>query len=134
VLASSIQVIAHEHGWEHWGNFPRERERLFKLITDTHASGIVIISGDRHSAEISAHNPGVGYTLVDVTSSSLNRPAKWHNELNRYRLGTKYVESNFGTIFIDWDVADPTIRLQVRGEEGNVVLQKRLRLSELEPK
>jgi alkaline phosphatase D len=134
ILASSIQVIAHEHGWEHWGNFPRERERLLKLIADCHAEGMVIISGDRHSAEISAQDPGVGYTLYDVTSSSLNQPLKWHNELNRYRLGMKYSEANFGTILIDWDGTDPTLRLQVRTEKGEVALQKRVRLSELKPK
>ncbi len=134
ILASSIQIIAHEHGWEHWGNFPRERERLFKLIADSHASGVVVISGDRHSAEISAHDPGMGYTLYDVTSSSLNQPLKWHNEVNRYRVGTKYIEANFGTLLIDWTDADPTIRLQVRTEKGEVALQKRVRLSELRAK
>jgi alkaline phosphatase D len=134
ILASSIQAIAHEHGWEHWGNFPRERERLFKLIADTHAQGVVIISGDRHSAEISKHDPGVGYALYDVTSSSLNQPSKWHNEINRYRIGTKYVEANFGAVLIDWEEADPTIRLQVRTEKGDVALQQRVRLSELRHK
>ncbi len=134
IIASSIQVIAHEHGWEHWGNFPRERERLFKLLADTRADGVVFISGDRHSAEISATDPGVGYALIDVTSSSLNQPLKWHNELNRYRLGMKYVEANFGTILVDWDAADPTVRLQVRTEKGDVALQKRVRLSEMRRK
>jgi alkaline phosphatase D len=134
ILASSIQVVAHEHGWEHWSNFPRERERLFKLLANSRASGVVVISGDRHSAEISAHDPGIGYALYDVTSSSLNQPLKWHNEVNRHRVGMKYVEANFGTILINWEEADPTLRLQVRTEKGEVALQKRVRLSELRAK
>ncbi len=131
ILASSIQVIAEDHGWEKWANIPRERERLFKLIADTGASGVVIISGDRHSAEISATDPGVGYALYDVTSSSLNRPSTWHNEINRHRLGLVYTPTNFGSIAIDWKQPDPVLRLQVRGETGEVVLQQRVKLNQL---
>ena len=32
ILASSIQVIANDHQFEKWGNFPHERERLLKNI------------------------------------------------------------------------------------------------------
>ena len=35
LLVSSIQVVAEDHGWEKWMNFPHERERLFRLIRDT---------------------------------------------------------------------------------------------------
>src|SRR3954462_2449672 len=37
ILASSIQVIAEEHGSEKWGNFPQERQRLFRTIKDAKA-------------------------------------------------------------------------------------------------
>jgi alkaline phosphatase D len=32
LVASSIQVVAEGHGWERWGNLPRERQRLYDLI------------------------------------------------------------------------------------------------------
>ena len=80
LIGSGIQVVADEHGSEKWGNFPNERQRLFKLIRDTKATGVVILSGDRHLAEI-ARLPGdsvlgVGYPLFDITSSSLNAQRK----------------------------------------------------------
>jgi len=134
VIASSIQVIADDHGWEKWGNFPHERKHLFDLIAQTGAKGVIFISGDRHSAEISAINSDDIYTLYDITSSSLNAPLKWRNELNRHRIGLKYFGPNFGVIMIGWEEENPTIRLQVRGEKGKVVLQKRIRLSELQRK
>lgn len=142
ILASSIQVIAEEHGSEKWGNFPRERERLFKTIKDAKAGGVIMISGDRHLAEISRQDAGVGYPLYDITSSSLNVPsgnftstgARWKNEVNRHRVGLEFFETNFGTITIDWSEADPLLRLQVRDENGKVVLQQRVRLSELAAK
>lgn len=145
VIASSFQVLADESGWEMWGNFPQERRRLFRTIRESRASGVVLISGDRHLAEITrlpaAHPDGIGYPLYDVTSSSLNTPSgnmtkagvRFGNELNSYRVGLTYFDVNFGTVLVDWTVADPVVRLQVRDEKGGVVLQSRFKLSELRP-
>ena len=144
IIGSGIQVIPDEHGSEHWGNFPRERRRLFALLRETKTKGVVFLSGDRHLAEISRlpaeHPSSVGYPLFDVTSSSLNAPsgnftkagARFANEINSYRVGLTYFEVNFGNIVIDWDQADPIVRLQVCDEKGGVVLQQRLKLSQLQ--
>ena len=145
IIASSFQVLADEHGWEMWGNFPHERRRLFQVIRDSRAEGVVFLSGDRHLAEIARlpadHLDGVGYPLYDVTSSSLNAPSgnltkagvRFSNELNSYRVGLTYFDVNFGTVLVDWSAADPVVRLQVRDEKGGVALQQRLRLSQLRP-
>lgn len=133
IVASSIQVVPDDHHWEKWGTMPLERQRLFEVIRKSGAGGIIFISGDRHSAEISAVDPGVGYPLIDVTSSSLNRPSSWHTEPNEHRIGTKYVAENFGAILIDWTASDPVIRCQVCDITGKVVLQHRVRLSKLQP-
>ena len=42
LVVSSIQVIADGHGKERWGNFPRERDRLYELIAETRASGVIL--------------------------------------------------------------------------------------------
>jgi len=143
IIGSGVQVVADEHGSEMWGNFPRERLRLLRLIRETKADGVVIISGDRHLSEISrlaADRPeGPGYPLFDVTSSSLNAPSgnftkagvRYANEINSYRVGLTYFDVNFGTIQIDWDQPDPVVRLQVRDEKGGVVMQQRQALSQL---
>lgn len=143
LIGSGVQVIADEHGSEMWGNFPRERERLFRLIRDTKAQGVVILSGDRHLAEIARlpvdHPLGIGYPLYDVTSSSLNTPSgnitkagvRFANEINSYRVGLTYFDTNSGAVHVDWDQPDPIVRLQVRDEKGGVVLQQRFPLSRL---
>jgi alkaline phosphatase D len=143
VIGSSIQLIANEHGYEMWDNFPHERKRFFKLLRDTRANGVVVLSGDRHLAEISRIHSnseyGIGYPLFDVTSSSLNAPNRnftksgnrFINQINSYRVGLQYFDTNFGSILIDWDQPDPVIRLQIRDEKGDVVLQQRLSLSQL---
>src|SRR5262245_18100547 len=58
LLASSIQVVAEDHCSEKWAKFPQERERRFKLIRDTKPAGVVLLSGDRHLAELSMMDGG----------------------------------------------------------------------------
>lgn len=145
LIGSSVQVLADEHGSEMWGNFPRERERLLRLLRDSLAGGVVLLSGDRHLAEIARipadHPLGIGCPLYEITSSSLNAPSgnftkagiRFANEVNSYRVGLTYFDTNFGTVMIDWDLPDPVVRVQVRDEQGGVVLQQRLTLSTLKP-
>ena len=143
IIASSIQVLPDEHGSEKWGNFPHERTRLFHLIRDTKANGVVLISGDRHLAEImeiDSARSGNPYPIFEVTSSSLNAPSgnmtkagtRFANEINSYRIGLTYFDTNFGMVTIDWSLPDPLIRMRVQDEVGDVVLQKTVPLSLLQ--
>jgi alkaline phosphatase D len=135
IVASSIQVVPEDHGSEKWMNLPQERERLFRLIRETGAAGVIFISGDRHLAELSMMDGGVGYPLYDLTSSGLNAGAKnWRSyEVNRYRVGTMNWGDNFGLIEIDWERTDPLIRLQVRDGEGDIAIQRKINLSTIRP-
>ena len=58
---------------------------------------------------------------------------RFANQINSYRVGLQYFDTNFGAVLIDWEQKDPVIRLQVRDEQGDVVLQQRLSLSQLRP-
>ena len=133
LIGSSIQVAAEDHGWEKWMNLPRERERLFKLIHDTGADGVIFLSGDRHLAELSMMEAGLGYPIYDLTSSGLNQASKsWRPfETNRHRVGTMNWGDNFGLVTIDWDRPDPRISLQIRDVEGDIVIQHKINLSTL---
>jgi alkaline phosphatase D len=134
LLVSSIQVLSDDHGWEKWGNFPLERERLLQLLASSKAEGLIILSGDRHHAELSVADIGLGYPLFDLTSSGLNQGfEKWRfPEPNRHRVSTMFHGNNFAALLIDWDQPDPTIRLQIRDEGGEIMLQERLPLSVLQ--
>ena len=140
IIASSIQLVPEEHGWEYWKTLPLERKRLLSLIGETGAQGVIVISGDRHLSEISRlpvddHANGAGYPIFDVTSSSLNVPSGGNdNEANKHRIGSNYRKVNFGIIDIDWTQADPTIHMQIRDVEGKTALQHQVKLSELKAK
>ena len=133
VLGSSIQVLPSQHRFEKWSNFPKAKERLFRLIRESKAK-VVLISGDRHHAEISksSENPA-GYPLYEVTSSGLTEESSVRGELNDLRLGEVFSERNFGVLEIDWSQADPAVRLQIRNEEGSPVLDVPISLSQLAP-
>lgn len=106
LLASGIQVLPTEHCYEKWANFPLQRERLLDLIRDSGARGVLLVSGDRHLAEISAlPATRVGYPLYEITSSGLNSAAgksgNFRQETNRLRYFDENVTvDNFGSIEI----------------------------------
>ncbi|MEN0111748.1 MAG: alkaline phosphatase D family protein [Planctomycetota bacterium] len=132
VIGSSIQVVAEEHGWEAWCNFPAERRRLYDLMTKTGAEGVVFLSGDRHQIEISrAEDGGVPYPIVDFTSSGLNDPDGDPSEPNRYRVTPVLKTSNVGLVRIDWDASPVAIELEGVGLGGKRLVSHRVTLDEL---
>lgn len=142
IILSSIQVASIEHGWEHWGQFPAERAKLLKTIRDSDAAGVIVVSGDRHSAEISripAGDDALTYPLYDLTASSLNQPRRMDNdpEPNRHRLGERFHGANFGTIDIEWGTADdgglPAVTLAIHDVDGKVVRTETIPPGGLEP-
>jgi len=134
LLVSGIQVVPEDHGFEKWMNFPLEREKLYKVLNDSKAGGIIVLSGDRHLAELSMMEGAVSYPLYDLTSSGLNQAdEKWRAlEKNKHRIATMSYGDNFGMVVINWEAADPTISLQIRDVPGDIIIQQKLLLSDLQ--
>jgi alkaline phosphatase D len=134
LLASSIQVIPTQHGWEKWANLPRERQRLLDLIRETGAGGVVLLSGDRHLGEISRlpAGKGPGYPLYEVTASGLNSAGAGEGEANRFRVTADNLRvDHFGLIRIDW--AQETLHLELRDVAGESRQTVRVPLAKLQP-
>lgn len=133
LVVSSTQIVPDQKGMDEWGVFPRERERLFRLIEQTGARGVVLLSGNVHFAELSAWKDGP-YPLHDLTASGMTHvnPAYAAAE-NRYRSAGPFVEHNFGLVVIDWDATPwPTLTLQARGADGHVGFVHEISLGELQ--
>ncbi len=133
ILVSSSQLIPDNHCWEKWANAPAERDRLLHLIGETRANGLVVLSGDRHMAEISRmEHPNLHYPLYEITSSGLNYAFPTAGEPNRFRTTpANFRQDNFGMVVIDWEPA-PRILLQVFGPQGELALQESIPLSLLQ--
>ncbi len=131
LIVSSIQVEHEEQPNEKWFNFPNERAKLFKMIADTKASGVIFISGDVHHGEIAGMDVGAGYTVYEVTSSGLNCANEPYLQPNKYAVVDMQWTDNFGMVRVDWGAKDPVIDLEIRTGRGNLGSRKRLRISEL---
>ena len=133
LLVSSIQVVSDEHPFEKWTTLPKERDKLYALLNSTGANGVLILSGDRHLADISVDTKAVGYPLYDITSSGFNQATKnWRApEPNSKRVAGMPFGDNFGFLTIDWAGDDPRIAVQIRDEDGDATCGFKVRLSTL---
>jgi alkaline phosphatase D len=129
VVVSSVQVLAEGHGWERWGNFPRERQRLYDLIRDTGANGVVFLSGDRHIGGLYRESAGTPYPLVEITSSGINQEFAANREPGPNRLGAVYGAPNFGAVEIDW--WEGILTLSLRNGAGEAVRRHTVRMDDL---
>ena len=133
IIGSSIQVVSDEHGWECWANMPHERKRLYDLIAKTKAGGIFFISGDRHLIEISRdQEEGTPYPMIDFTSSGFNWEKSEVTEANRFRVSPLLRQPNFGVIRIDWNQAQPIVKLEGRSGTGAMLMSYEVSLDELQ--
>jgi alkaline phosphatase D len=128
IFGSSLQVIADFPGWEGWTVFAQDHQRLMQAIRDKRADHLVCISGDTHYGEFSLLDVNVPYPIWDMTSSGLTEV--WPVlPPNARRVGDAYRAENFGLITVDW--AAGAVTMQVRGMDGTVQLEQRLRLADL---
>lgn len=114
-IVSSIQFLNQEHGWERWGIFPSEVDKFYKLLQNAKATNIILLSGDRHLAEVSVNqNAGLPYPLVDFTSSGLTHTYPDSPMLpNKYRVGRGSQDLNFGLIRVDF--TKKQVHFEIRG-------------------
>jgi alkaline phosphatase D len=146
VIVSSVQVLTTNPAMESWGHFPKERDRLIRLLHNV--SGAVILSGDVHHGEIldpransmidssnqDDHSRRQS-SFLEVTSSGLTHicskqgmygfmcePLLTLFHRHRYQsIKNYYLEPSFGTIQIDWEAR--AFRVNVHSvKTGEVVL------------
>jgi alkaline phosphatase D len=103
LIVSSVQVLPTVHGWEAWSTLPNERQRLFDLIKQSGAKGVVFVSGDRHTGFLYKDEAALDYPALELTASSLNLSfATESAERDARQIGAGFALENFGDITIDW--------------------------------
>ena len=110
-IFSSIQIIAKDHRFEKWSNFPNERAKLFKLLEQFNDKTI-LFSGDRHRAGIYGKNG-----IIEVTSSSMNKPGSSFTETDSYLIGKTYPQENYGVL----EILENTIHIKIKDIKGNTL-------------
>ncbi len=100
IVVSGIQVIAEEHRYEKWANFPTSRQRLFDLLNQDEADKVILLSGDRHIGEMASINVGEKI-IYEVTSSGLTHSYEnVGHEANKHRIGQLTGSLNYGLMKI----------------------------------
>ena len=127
IIVSSIQIIAEGHGFEKWGNLPREKRKLYELIDKKNIKDMIFLSGDRHAGGIYNEITETGIRLYEITSSSLNLPgAAWVTkykgkerppEPGSNRINSMYLWENYGFI----EFTDDAIHLSLKDINGKKV-------------
>lgn len=128
LIVSGIQFIPEEQIFEKWANFPAARKRFLNLLVKTKPAGALLLSGDRHIAELCRIEMyGLDQPLYELTSSGLTHTwSDGSEEPNRFREGNLIVMKNFGLMQIDWKGPKPAVTLEVRGLGDALFLQKRI--------
>ncbi|MEO5672509.1 MAG: alkaline phosphatase D family protein, partial [Ramlibacter sp.] len=129
LIVSGIQVVTDGHGWERWGNFPLERQRLYHLIASTAAKGVVFLSGDRHIGALYRETAGAPYPLYEMTSSGITHPWRDAAEAGPNRLGDLFTEPHYGTVEIDWEAQ--ALQLLLKDGAGAARRSRRIPFNEL---
>ena len=97
VILSSIQILATNHPYEKWDNFPLERKRLLELIARASRKiTMVAITGDRHKSGIYKNE-----NFIEITASSLNKAASKGKETDPLLIGSIYPIKNYGILNIE---------------------------------
>ena len=110
-IFSSIQIIAKDHRFEKWSNFPIERAKLFELL-EKFNDITILFSGDRHRAGIYRKNG-----IIEVTSSSMNKPGSSFSETDSYLIGKTYPQENYGVL----EILENTIHIKIKDIKGNTL-------------
>lgn len=123
LIVSSIQVLPTDgHGFEAWATMPLEQQRLYRLVRETDAKGVVFVSGDRHTGFLYKDDTALPYPVHEITASSLNVAfAETTTEMDRAQVGEGYPPENFGAIGIDWTAG--TVSLEIKSNTGETKRQ-----------
>lgn len=136
VIVIGGQVLNSLADFENYSNYPEEKEKLLKEISDNKIRGVLFISGDRHFTELSMLNREGAYPLYDWTVSPLTSGVaseKASKENNTNRVADSFFAQNcFGIIGFSGDKDNRQMKLTLFDKEGKelwnkVILKKDLK-------
>jgi alkaline phosphatase D len=137
-IVSGYQVLLdRETKFETWAKFPRARARLFALIRETRAEGVVFVAGDQHYGEVSRMRDALGYDAVEFMFAGVNQDEPW--VFNSSRVSpVANAKHSYALVDIQWETTsgdnadEPHVLFRCfDAEKDTVELTYRLNLDEL---
>ncbi len=124
IIVSSIQLLMTDHRFEKWSNIPAERARFLTLLKTTKAGPTILLSGDRHLAEVcrlTSDATGLPYDLYEMTSSGMTHAGSGFYESKLRVPGTHYNKKNYGLLEIDWSGPSPQVDLIIKSWKNSEI-------------
>jgi alkaline phosphatase D len=112
-----------------WAGFKEERTEIFDFLAKRDISGVLLISADRHRADLRRIKRPNGYPLYDLMCSWLTNPKG--ADPSGYPLWEYFKGPSLAVLTFDPSDPDPVVSMEVATIEGVPVLNKDVRLSEL---
>ena len=110
-IFSSIQIIPEDHGFEKWSNFPNDRTKLLKIL-EKYKDRTILFSGDRHRSGIYKRNG-----IIEITSSSMNKPGSSFFETDKYLIGKTYPQENYSVL----KILNDNINIDIKDKYGEIL-------------
>ncbi|MFO1471710.1 MAG: alkaline phosphatase D family protein [Turneriella sp.] len=125
ILVSSTPVLSDDYLGERWGAFPKERARLYREMAGTKTGKWLIVTGDRHFAQILEVKNVLPYTLTELTASGMNTVWEDGSQFpDRLRVGQTIADYNYGTLRID--SKNRSVAYSLHGSDGMAKLTGKL--------
>ncbi len=122
IILSSIQVLATDHSYEKWANFPLERSKLIRILSEAaQDKTVIVVSGDRHRSGIYQND-----FFTEITASSLNKPGSRFKESDPLLIGETFPEINYGILNIQ--PAEKRIIVSIHNKKGKELNSKIIKM------
>ncbi|MCM8537372.1 MAG: alkaline phosphatase family protein [Lentisphaeraceae bacterium] len=140
VLASGTMwhAAADKGGYDSWAGpkspFQKERDEIFDLINKEKIDGVVLVSGDRHRTDIWKTDRKKGYPLFEFLSAKMTNE---HSHKPRKEALWSYsnkMECFWGQLDFDTTQKDPVVTFKAVNQDGKVLKEFPLKLSEISHK
>ena len=118
LVSGSVWTTGKGAGGDAWSSYRSERDNLFDWIMNENIPGVVLISGDTHTAELNVApwSERGGYDLYDLVSSPLAQEPDndWLFRDVEQRIEVPYdLGPNFGILDFDLTAKDPTLTFRI---------------------
>lgn len=122
LIGSSLNVLSTNGSWglEGWNKFPYEQSRLFDLLAAFNRP-VLIISGDRHFAEVNSLDVGYGVPIFECMSSGMTHstPFVFGND---NRVGQPVKDRNYALVHMLWENSVPSLKVEIKApSNGNIL-------------
>ena len=122
------QVLNDAAVYENVSQFPSEREEILRRLAEEDIRGVVFLSGDRHTTELSEMELSNGRMVYDLTVSPLTSgPGHAREEENSLRVDGTYVEQrNYAKLSFEGPRKDRSCTIEVKDTFGETLWTRTL--------